>query len=86
MVVCLLGGFCFVVPFSMLVCIFLYQTVALMVIRERDVALWYERSLMVRWVVGSILHGGPIELFLVPSKCFTTGVTKAVVCVIMSVG
>ena len=27
--------------------------------------------------------GGPIELFLVP---FTTGVTKAVVCVILSVG
>ena len=26
---------------------------------------------MVRWVVGSILHGGPIELFLVPnSDCF----------------
>ena len=24
------------------------------------------RSLMVRWVVGSILHGGRIELFLVP--------------------
>ena len=23
---------------------------------------------MVRWVVGSILHGGSIELFLVPSK------------------
>ena len=22
---------------------------------------------MVRWVVGSILHGGPIEIFLVPS-------------------
>ena len=22
---------------------------------------------MVRWVVGSILHGGPIELFLVPA-------------------
>ena len=21
---------------------------------------------MVRWIVGSILHGGPIELFLVP--------------------
>ena len=38
---------------------------------------------MVRWVVGSILHGGPIELFLVPA---TTGVTKAVVCVILSVG
>ena len=26
-----------------------------------------ERSLMVQWVVRSILHGGPIELFLVPS-------------------
>ena len=24
-----------------------------------------ERPLMVRWVVGSILHGEPIELFLV---------------------
>ena len=23
---------------------------------------------MVRWVIGSILHGGPIELFLVPSS------------------
>ena len=30
---------------------------------ERDVAPLYERSLMVRWVFGSILHGGPIELF-----------------------
>ena len=38
-----------------------------------------ESSLMVRWVVGSILHGvGP--------QCSTTGVTKAVVCVILSVG
>ena len=27
-----------------------------------------ERSLMVRWVVGSILHGGPIELLLVPAS------------------
>ena len=25
---------------------------------------------MVRWVVGSILHGGPIELFLVPAVVF----------------
>ena len=33
--------------------------------RERDVAPWFERSLMVRCVVRSILHGGPIELFLV---------------------
>ena len=37
---------------------------------------------MVRWVVGSILHGGPIELFLVPAS----GVSKVVVCVILSVG
>ena len=35
---------------------------------------------MVQWVVGSILHGGPIELF------FTTSVTKAVVCSIQCVG
>ena len=41
---------------------------------------------MVRWVVGSILHGGPIELFYRSSLCSTTGVTKAVVCVIMSMG
>ena len=27
-----------------------------------------ERSLMVRWVIGSILHGGPIELFLIPAS------------------
>ena len=27
-----------------------------------------ERSLMVRWVVRSILNGGPIELFLVPAS------------------
>ena len=27
-----------------------------------------ERSLMVRWVVGLIIHGGPIELFLVPAN------------------
>ena len=76
----------------------------------------------VRWVVGSILHGGPIELFLAPVSaslllwqrpwyslsclwdgaykipfannqkdplsyfCFSTGVTKAMVCVILSVG
>ena len=30
--------------------------------------------------------GGPIELFLVSSQCSTTGVTKAVVCAILSVG
>ena len=33
---------------------------------------------MMRWVVGSILDGS--------SQCSTTGVTKAVVCVILSVG
>ena len=31
---------------------------------------------MVRWIVGSILYGGPIELFLVPAS----DLTKAVVC------
>ena len=25
-------------------------------------------SFMVRWVVGFILHGGPIELFLIPAS------------------
>ena len=29
---------------------------------------WQERFLMVQWVVGLILHGGPIELFLVPAS------------------
>ena len=27
-----------------------------------------ERSLMVQWVIGSILHGGPIELSFVPAS------------------
>ena len=27
-----------------------------------------ERSLMVRWVVRSIFHDGPIELFLIPAS------------------
>ena len=27
-----------------------------------------ERSLMVRWVIGSIPHGGLIQLFLVPAS------------------
>ena len=35
---------------------------------------------MVQWLIGSILHGGLIELFL------TTGITKDVVCVILSEG
>ena len=42
-----------------------------------------KRSLIVRWVVGSIHHGGPIEIFLVPAGA---GVQKAVVCAILSVG
>ena len=37
---------------------------------------------MVRWVGGSIPHGEPTELFFVPAKCSTTGVTKDVVCAI----
>ena len=35
---------------------------------------------MVQWVIGSIFHGGSIELFLIPGQCSTTGVTKDVVC------
>ena len=27
-----------------------------------------KRSLMVRWIVGSILHGGSTELFLIPAS------------------
>ena len=37
---------------------------------------------MVQCVVGSIPHGGPIELYLIP--CSMTGVTG--VCAILSVG
>ena len=40
---------------------------------------------MVRWVIGSILHGGPIELFLDPASAPRLCVTKDVVCVIPSV-
>ena len=42
--------------------------------------------LMVQWVLGSIPHGGPIALFLIPdsSQCSITGITKAVVCAIVS--
>ena len=36
-------------------------------------------TIRVRWVVGSILHGGPTEIFC---QCSTTGVTKVVVCVL----
>ena len=28
----------------------------------------YIKLLMVHWVVGSIFHGGPIELFLIPAS------------------
>ena len=36
--------------------------------RKRDTDEGQERSLMVLWVIGSILNGGPIELFLVPAS------------------
>ena len=29
---------------------------------------WSQRSLRVQWIVGSILHGGPIKLLLVPAS------------------
>ena len=34
--------------------------------RVLDITAVVERQLVVRWVVGSIHHSGPIELFLVP--------------------
>ena len=37
-----------------------------------------ECSFIVRWIIGSILHGGPIERFFCSSQCFTTGIAKAV--------
>ena len=37
---------------------------------------------MGRWVVESILHGGPIGLFLVPARA---GMTKALVCGMMRI-
>ena len=40
---------------------------------------------MVRWVDGSILHGGPTDYFSFQTV-LTTGVTKVVVCAIMSMG
>ena len=35
-----------------------------------------QHQLMKQWVVGSIPHGGPIELFSHSSWCYTTCVTK----------
>ena len=54
--------------------------------KERDVALWYGHSLMVRWIVGSILHVvNPLSYFSF-QPVLHDGVTKAVVCAILSVG
>ena len=54
--------------------------------QERDVAPWQECSFMVRWVVGSILHGvGPLSYFSF-QPVLHTGVTKAVVIANLSVG
>ena len=33
-------------------------------------------SLMLRWVVGSIVHGGPIELFLVPANARSDNIQR----------
>ena len=45
-----------------------------------------ELTLMVQRVVGSIPHGGTIELFFCRSNCPTTVITKAKVYVVMSAG
>ena len=53
---------------------------------ERDVAPWYERSLMVRWVVGSIFHGvDPLSYFSF-QPVVHDWYNKGRVCVILSVG
>ena len=44
-----------------------------------------ERSLMVRGVVGSILHGRPIEQFLLPASAPRL-VQQRPLCVVLSVG
>ena len=54
-----------------------------LILEEAKCSSVVECSLMVRRVFGSILHGGPIELYLVLASA---GVRKAVVCAIMSVG
>ena len=41
-------------------------------------------QILMRWAVGSIPLGGPIELFLI-HHCSTTGVSKAVLGVILAV-
>ena len=56
----------------------IYIYIIICCLEERGVAR--DRALlMVRWVVGSIPHGGTIEIYR-----STTGVTKAVVCAILS--
>ena len=42
--------------------------------------------LLVRWVIRSIIHGEPIELFLIPVNVPYYGVTYAVVCAVLSDG
>ena len=49
---------------------------------EWDVTLWYECWFIVWWVIGLILHGGSMELFLIPAG----SPQLAVVCAILSVG
>ena len=42
-----------------------------------------EHLLMVQWVVGSISHGGHIDLFLIPPKAPMTGITKAICAILV---
>ena len=43
-----------------------------------------EYLILVRWIVGSIPHGGPLSYF--SSQSFLSGTTNAVVCAILYVG
>ena len=71
-----------------------YKTAVLMVVsgylvleqkkkkKKKNVSIIVKRPLMMRWIVGSILYGVPIELF----SFSTTGITKAVICANLSMG
>ena len=56
---------CYVMLCYVMLC---YVMLCYVMFKKQDVAPWKEFSLMVRWVVGSILRGRPIDLFLIPAS------------------
>ena len=43
-----------------------------------------EHLLLLQWFIGSIPHGEHIKIISQSSQCYTTGVTKVMVCAILS--